>query len=354
LWEEAVLSVAAEAVEEEAEEEEEGEELTEQLPPRAPRVRRAASLCGDKKRKRQQQQRTTEEAQDAAEIQLHHQERLMAFRLQLSHAGDLQDTMDESAADVSAPLKLSNNELDEATKAVLVPVDANETCLICRDGMKGSACELLACEHRFHWTCITRWLKECNRICPHCRADAMEFTAEVVQTQAQGGAQAAAPTDGAGGAAPKAASAVASGKEVAPKNNSARGASAGVKAQLLVAWDRINSHKYATHFRKPVKESDAPNYYAMINKPMDLGKIKQLIERGQLTTFVHLRKAMDQIAANASNYNGASSEYALAAAELKQHSTAVLRQISSPPRKRAKTTRSGKPFHSQQREEGGS
>jgi hypothetical protein len=127
----------------------------------------------------------------------------------------------------------------------------------------------------------------------------------------------------------KGASAVASCKEVAPKNNRVRVVSDEMKEKLLMAWGNIHSHKYAKEFRKPVKESNAPGYYDMINKPMDLGKIKQLIEVGQLTTFGQLQKEMGQIVANTTRFNGAQSDFAFAAEELKTHSIVVVRKILS-------------------------
>ncbi|EYU42321.1 hypothetical protein MIMGU_mgv1a0068872mg, partial [Erythranthe guttata] len=45
-------------------------------------------------------------------------------------------------------------------------------CYIClSDYEEGDKLRVLPCNHEYHVSCIDKWLKEVNRVCPLCRHD---------------------------------------------------------------------------------------------------------------------------------------------------------------------------------------
>lgn len=49
--------------------------------------------------------------------------------------------------------------------------------------------------------------------------------------------------------------------------------------------DTIAQHKYGPVFQNPVKKSEAPDYYDIIRRPMDLKRIRQRIKEGSISTI---------------------------------------------------------------------
>jgi hypothetical protein len=154
------------------------EEQEEQQPPREPRV---AAVRAEEARRQQEAQEAAQEAADAAEAaQLQEQQ-------EAAEATQLQDAMDESAADVPPPPVLSGNEFGEATKTVTATAADESPCIICKEDLDGAVCQLHACKHRFHFQCISPWLIKSSRACPLCKTDAMEFDADAVEAEAKAG-----------------------------------------------------------------------------------------------------------------------------------------------------------------------
>ena len=52
------------------------------------------------------------------------------------------------------------------------------------------------------------------------------------------------------------------------------------KKILMMIWTEITNHRYGAVFMQPIKEHDAPGYYLMIKRPMDLKSIKERIRDG--------------------------------------------------------------------------
>lgn len=52
------------------------------------------------------------------------------------------------------------------------------------------------------------------------------------------------------------------------------------KKILMMIWTDIANHRFGAVFMQPIKEQDAPGYYLMIKRPMDLKSIKERIRDG--------------------------------------------------------------------------
>ena len=52
------------------------------------------------------------------------------------------------------------------------------------------------------------------------------------------------------------------------------------KKILMMIWTDIANHRFGAVFMQPIKEQDAPGYYVMIKRPMDLKSIKERIRDG--------------------------------------------------------------------------
>lgn len=57
------------------------------------------------------------------------------------------------------------------------------------------------------------------------------------------------------------------------------------KKILMMIWTDIANHRFGAVFMQPIKEQDAPGYYLMIKRPMDLKSIKERIRDGVCTLF---------------------------------------------------------------------
>jgi hypothetical protein len=60
---------------------------------------------------------------------------------------------------------LTDEEINDLCEETVPPSDAQ--CSICLEGFESTAVKL-GCDHLFHRTCITRWLRE-HTTCPICR-----------------------------------------------------------------------------------------------------------------------------------------------------------------------------------------
>lgn len=65
-----------------------------------------------------------------------------------------------------------NPQLPQAPKKEEKPAkeDEKQECSICFDGMAAAPVQILACMHKFHKHCISKWLSN-NPTCPLCRAN---------------------------------------------------------------------------------------------------------------------------------------------------------------------------------------
>ncbi|KAK3839562.1 MAG: hypothetical protein JOS17DRAFT_770641 [Linnemannia elongata] len=80
------------------------------------------------------------------------------------------------------------------------------------------------------------------------------------------------------------------------------------KKILMMIWTEITNHRYGAVFMQPIKEYDAPGYYLMIKRPMDLKSIKERIRDGQITNADEFHRDVLLMFMNALMYNGEDTE----------------------------------------------
>ena len=72
---------------------------------------------------------------------------------------------------------------------------------------------------------------------------------------------------------------------------------------LLMLHNQVSNHTHGNLFHQAIKEVDAPHYYALVKRPMDLKLIKQRIKEGAIASMPELRHALSLMFANALMYN---------------------------------------------------
>eukprot|EP00656_Telonema_subtile_P013783 TRINITY_DN17002_c0_g1_i1.p1 TRINITY_DN17002_c0_g1~~TRINITY_DN17002_c0_g1_i1.p1 ORF type:complete len:443 (+),score=128.40 TRINITY_DN17002_c0_g1_i1:151-1479(+) len=87
---------------------------------------------------------------------------------------------------------------------------------------------------------------------------------------------------------------------------------------LLKVLKLIHQHKDAAFFRVPVTVEEAPNYYKVIKKPMDLTTIKLLLDNGEINTADELWENLLLIFNNAFTFNSKNSAVYYKAQKLKE------------------------------------
>ncbi|KAJ1915052.1 hypothetical protein H4219_004521 [Mycoemilia scoparia] len=80
------------------------------------------------------------------------------------------------------------------------------------------------------------------------------------------------------------------------------------KKNIGMVWQEIAGHRYGSMFLSPIKAADAPNYYEIIKKPMDLKTIKNRIRDEEITTTAEFYLDVMQMFNNALMYNQEDSE----------------------------------------------
>ncbi|KAG0241029.1 Bromodomain-containing protein 8 [Mortierella sp. GBA43] len=77
---------------------------------------------------------------------------------------------------------------------------------------------------------------------------------------------------------------------------------------LMMIWSDIANHRFGAVFMQPIKEQDAPGYYYMIKRPMDLKSIKERIRDGQITNADEFHRDVLLMFMNALMYNSEDTE----------------------------------------------
>ncbi|KAG0261638.1 Bromodomain-containing protein 8 [Mortierella polycephala] len=75
------------------------------------------------------------------------------------------------------------------------------------------------------------------------------------------------------------------------------------KKILMMIWTDIANHRFGAVFMHPIKEQDAPGYYYMIKRPMDLKSIKERIRDGQIANADEFHRDVLLMFMNALMYN---------------------------------------------------
>ncbi|XP_046383670.1 titin homolog isoform X2 [Ischnura elegans] len=75
------------------------------------------------------------------------------------------------------------------------------------------------------------------------------------------------------------------------------------KKFVLMIWDQLADHEFATIFMTPVRTDEAPRYYNVVFRPMDLGTIRKNVEKGVVRTIAHFQRDVMLMLTNAIMYN---------------------------------------------------
>jgi len=70
-------------------------------------------------------------------------------------------------------IRLTPEQLEQATHDWMPPADSTEVCCICQDNLGTMSCIETTCRHHLHRQCSNEWFAMSNK-CPVCRADLRE------------------------------------------------------------------------------------------------------------------------------------------------------------------------------------
>ncbi|XP_012257531.2 bromodomain-containing protein 8 [Athalia rosae] len=75
------------------------------------------------------------------------------------------------------------------------------------------------------------------------------------------------------------------------------------KKAVMLVYNRLVTHKYASVFLRPITEDQAPGYHSVIFRPMDLSTIKKNIDNGTIRSTMHFQRDVMLMFQNAIMYN---------------------------------------------------
>lgn len=75
------------------------------------------------------------------------------------------------------------------------------------------------------------------------------------------------------------------------------------KKAVMLVFNRLVTHKYASVFLRPITEDQAPGYHSVIFRPMDLSTIKKNIDNGTIRSTMHFQRDVMLMFQNAIMYN---------------------------------------------------
>ncbi|CAH0402010.1 unnamed protein product [Chilo suppressalis] len=84
-----------------------------------------------------------------------------------------------------------------------------------------------------------------------------------------------------------------------------------IQTDMYKVLEQLTAHEDAWPFMDPVEEEYAPNYYAVIRRPMDLRKMEQRLDSGYYTDFSMFKADFKLIVNNCRLYNGQDNEYTI-------------------------------------------
>uniref|UniRef100_A0A1E1VZP5 Bromo domain-containing protein n=1 Tax=Pectinophora gossypiella TaxID=13191 RepID=A0A1E1VZP5_PECGO len=82
-----------------------------------------------------------------------------------------------------------------------------------------------------------------------------------------------------------------------------------IQTDMYKVLEQLTNHEDAWPFMDPVEEEYAPNYYAVIRRPMDLRKMEERLDTGYYTDFAMFKADFKLIVNNCRLYNGQDNEY---------------------------------------------
>lgn len=77
------------------------------------------------------------------------------------------------------------------------------------------------------------------------------------------------------------------------------------RKSIMILWNEIAAHKYASVFLRPITEEKVPGYLSVVRRPMDLQTIKRNIESGLIRTTEEFQRDIMLMCTNATVYNTA-------------------------------------------------
>lgn len=77
----------------------------------------------------------------------------------------------------------------------------------------------------------------------------------------------------------------------------------GWKKSILLVYNGLIAHRYASLFAKPITEDHAPNYKTIVFYPMDLQTLKRNIDSGNIRTTIEFQRYVMLMCHNAMFYN---------------------------------------------------
>ncbi|KAL6610823.1 Bromodomain-containing protein [Neocallimastix sp. 'constans'] len=101
----------------------------------------------------------------------------------------------------------------------------------------------------------------------------------------------------------------------------------GWRKNILMIWNDIANHRYGPVFLNPVKVEDAPDYYDIIKKPMDLNSIKQRVKDGVIKSTIEFHRDVMLMCTNSLMYNQEDSEVYPMALEMKEHADKEIKYL---------------------------
>lgn len=84
-----------------------------------------------------------------------------------------------------------------------------------------------------------------------------------------------------------------------------------IQTDMYKVLEQLTAHEDAWPFMDPVEEEYAPNYYAVIRRPMDLRKMEERLDSGYYTDFAMFKADFKLIVNNCRLYNGQDNEYTM-------------------------------------------
>jgi Bromodomain len=96
--------------------------------------------------------------------------------------------------------------------------------------------------------------------------------------------------------------------------------------RCYMEWKKLYEEKLSMPFRMPVSARDAPGYYDIVKRPMDLQSVRQQLADGTVSTPAEFLTTMLQISKNAMKYNPRESDVHELAEEFEQR----VRQVVGP------------------------
>ncbi|CAG0879015.1 unnamed protein product [Darwinula stevensoni] len=96
------------------------------------------------------------------------------------------------------------------------------------------------------------------------------------------------------------------------------------KKRILLLWEEISRHRRANLFLKPISSSEAPGYYNIVHKPIDLHTLKRNVEAGLIRSTEEFHRDLMLMFQNAMMFNSSSHSVYEFSQEMKKDSMRVM------------------------------